>query len=138
MRVALDTDVVVAAVRSQRGASNALLRAVRQGRLTAVASIPTVLEYEAVLMRPEHRRVSGFTVIQVQQFMDGLAALVIPVIPYFLWRPTLRDPNDEMMVDAAVNGHADAIVTFNVRHFLPAAKQFQLDVLTPAQTLWRL
>jgi len=67
--------------------------------------------------------------------MDGLAALVIPVISYFLWRPTLRDPNNEIIVDAAVNGHADAIVTFNLRHFLPAAKQFQLDVLTPAQTL---
>lgn len=138
MRVALDTDVIVAAVRSQRGASNALLRAVRQGRLTAVASVPMVLEYEAVLMRPEHRRVSGFTVMQVQQFMDGLAALVVPVIPYFLWRPTLRDPNDEMIVDAAVNGQADAIVTFNVRHFRPAAQQFQLEVLTPAQTLRRL
>jgi putative PIN family toxin of toxin-antitoxin system len=138
MRVALDTDVIVAAVRSQRGVSHALPRAVRQGRLTAVASVPMVLEYEAVLMRPEHRRVSGFTVTQVQQFLDGLAALVIPVIPYFLWRPTLRDPNDEMIVDAAVNGQANAIITFNVRHFLPAVKQFQLDVLTPAQTLRRL
>jgi len=138
MRVALDTDVIVATVRSQSGASNALLAALRQGRLEAVASVPMVLEYEAVLMRPEHRRVSGFTVAQVQQFMDGLAALVIPVTPYFLWRPSLRDPDDEMVVDAAVNGQADAIVTFNVRHFRPAATQFHLDVLTPAQTLRRL
>ena len=86
----------------------------------------------------EQRRVSGFTVAQVQQFMDGLAALMIPVIPYFLWRPTLRDPDDEMVLDASMNGQANAIVTFNVRHFLPAAKQFQLDVLTPAQALRRL
>jgi putative PIN family toxin of toxin-antitoxin system len=138
MRVALDTDVIVAAVRSRTGAANALLRAVRQQRLEAVASVPMMLEYEAVLMRPEQRRVSGYTVTQVQQFMDGLAALMVPVIPYFLWRPALRDPDDEMVLDAAVNGQANAIVTFNVRHFLPGAKQFQLDVLTPAQTLRKL
>jgi putative PIN family toxin of toxin-antitoxin system len=138
MRVALDTDVIVAAVRSRTGASNALLRAVRSGRLQAVASVPMMLEYEAVLMRAEHRRVSGFSVAQVQQFMDGLAALLIPVTPYFLWRPALRDPNDEMVLDAAVNGRAEIIVTFNVRHYLPGASQFHLDVLTPAQTLRRL
>lgn len=138
MRVVLDTDVMVAAVRSRTGASNALLRAVRQKRVEAVVSVPMMLEYEAVLMRPEQRRVSGFTVAQVQQFMDGLAALMIPVLPYFLWRPTLRDPDDEMVLDAAVNGQANAIVTFNVRHFLPEAKQFPLDVLTPAQTLRKL
>ena len=130
MRVALDTDVIVAAVRSRTGAANALLRAVRQQRLEAVASVPMMLEYEAVLMRPEQRRVSGY--------MDGLAALMVPVIPYFLWCPALRDPDDEMVLDAAVNGQANAIVTFNVRHFLPGAKQFQLDVLTPAQTLRKL
>src|SRR5262245_42623674 len=138
MRVALDTDVIVAAVRSRTGASNALLRAVRRGRLQAVASVPLMLEYEAVLMRAEHRRVSGFSVAQVQQFMDGLSAVLSPVTPYFLWRPTLRDPNDEMVLEAAVNGQADVIVTFNVRDYLPGANQFHLAVLTPAQTLRRL
>lgn len=138
MRVALDTDVIVAALRSRTGASNALVRAVRHGRLEAVASVPMLLEYEAVLMRAEHRRAIGFTVAQVQQFLDGLAALLIPVTPYFLWRPTLRDPDDEMVLDAAVNGQAEAIVTFNRRDFLPGATQFQLNILTPAQTLRRL
>jgi len=138
MRVALDTDVIVAAVRSRIGASNALMRALRHGQLAAVASVPMMLEHEAALMRTEHRRVSGLSVAQVQHFMDGLAAVLIPVTPHFLWRPTLRDPDDEMVVDAAVNGQAEAIVTFNVRDFLPGARQFQLDVLTPAQTLRRL
>jgi predicted nucleic acid-binding protein len=70
--------------------------------------------------------------------LDGLAALLTPVMPYFLWRPRLRDPDDEMVLDAAVNGGADAIVTFNVNDFLPGAAQFQLEVLTPAEILRRL
>lgn len=138
MRVALDTDVLVAALRSQTGASNALLRAVRQGRLEAVASVPMMLEYEAVLMRTSQRQAMGLTVQQVEIFLDGLAALLQPVIPYFLWRPTLRDPDDEMVLDAAVNGRADAIVTFNMRDFLPGTTQFGIEVLTPAETLRRL
>jgi predicted nucleic acid-binding protein len=83
-------------------------------------------EYEAVLMRPEQRQVTGMSVEEVGFFLDGLAALLLPVVPYFLWRPLLRDPDDEMVLDAAVNGPADAIVTFNVQDFLPEARQFQL------------
>jgi putative PIN family toxin of toxin-antitoxin system len=138
MRVAFDTDVIVAALRSRTGASNVLLRAVRLGQLEAVASVPMLLEYEAVLMRPEQQQVTGLTVQQVGVFLDGLATLLIPVMPYFLWRPRLRDPDDEMVLDAAVNGGVGAIVTFNVHDFLPGAAQFQLEVLTPAETLQRL
>jgi predicted nucleic acid-binding protein len=89
MRVALDTDVIVAALHSRTGASNALLRAVRRGRLEAVASVPMMLEYEAVLMRVAQRQAIGMTVRQVELFLDGLAALLHPVTPHFLWRPTL-------------------------------------------------
>jgi putative PIN family toxin of toxin-antitoxin system len=138
MRVAFDTDVIVAALRSRTGASNALLRAVRLGQLEAVASVPMMLEYEAVLRRPEQQRATGLTMQQIGVFLDGLATLLTPVIPYFLWRPRLRDPDDEMVLDAAVNGGADAIVTFNVHDFLQGAAQFRLEVLTPAEALQRL
>ena len=138
MKVALDTDVIVAARRSRSGASNALLRALRAGQLEAVASVPMMLEYEAVLMRAEHRVAMGLSEPQVHAFLDDLAALVTPVVPYFLWRPRLRDPDDEMMLDAAVNGTADAIVTFNQRDFLPAASLFNVQILTPAEALWQL
>jgi putative PIN family toxin of toxin-antitoxin system len=138
MRVVFDTDVIVAALRSRTGASNALLRALRLGQLEAVASVPMMLEYEAVLMRPEQQQATGLTAQEVGVFLDGLAALLTPVMPYFLWRPRLRDPNDEMVLNAAVNGGADAIVTFNVGDFLPGATPFQLEVLTPAEALRRL
>ena len=138
MRLTFDTDVIVAALRSRTGASNALLRALRGRQLEAVASVPMLFEYEAVLMRPEQLQATGMTVAEVGVFLDGLAALLLPVLPYFLWRPLLRDPDDEMVLDAAVNGRADAIVTFNIHDFLPEARQFQLEVLTPREALWRL
>ena len=138
MRLTFDTDVIVAALRSRTGASNALLRALREGQLEAVASVPMLFEYEEVLMRSEQRQATGMTVEEVGIFLDGLAALLLPVLPHFLWRPLLRDPDDEMVLDAAVNGRAYAIVTFNVQDFLPEARQFQLEVLTPREALRRL
>jgi len=138
MRLTLDTDVIVAALRSWTGASNALLHALREGQLEAVASVPMLFEYEVVLMRPEQRQATGMSVEEVGFFLDGLAALLLLVVPHFLWRPLLRDPDDEMVLDTAVNGRADAIVTFNVQDFLPAARQLQLEVWTPREALRRL
>jgi putative PIN family toxin of toxin-antitoxin system len=138
MRLTFDTDVIVAALRSRTGASNALLYALREEQFEAVASVPMLFEYEAVLMRPEQPQATGMSVEDVGYFLDGLAALLQPVVPYFLWRPLLRDPDDEMVLDAAVNGRADAIVTFNVQDFLPEATQFHLAVWTPREALRRL
>lgn len=73
MKVAFDTDVIVAALRSRSGASNALLHALSAGRVEAVASVPMMLEYEAILMRPEQRQATGMSVQDVNIFLDTLA-----------------------------------------------------------------
>ena len=138
MKIAFDTNVIVAALRSRSGASNALLRALRTGQIEAVASVPMMLEYEAVLMRPEQRQAAGMSVQDVNVFLDTLALLVTPVVPYFLWRPLLRDPDDEMVLDAAVSGGAEAIVTFNAQDFLLGSTLFNMQILTPAQAIQRL
>lgn len=138
MILALDTDVVVAAVRSSRGASRRLLQELRGGRVKAVATIGMFVEYEAVLTRPDNLAASGLDASEIGVFLDGLALLVTPVVPHFLWRPLLRDPNDEMVLEAAVNGQADAIVTFNQRDFLPAARRFGIDLERPADIIRRL
>ena len=138
MKVAFDTDVIVASLRSRSGASNALLHALSAGQVEAVASVPMMLEYEAILMRPEQRQATGMSVQDVNIFLDTLALLIIPVMPYFLWRPQLRDPDDEMVLDAAINGGAKAVITFNVQDFLPASTQFNVQVLTPAEVLRQL
>jgi putative PIN family toxin of toxin-antitoxin system len=138
MMLALDTDVVVAALRSPHGASRQLIRALRSGRVQAVATIGMFVEYEAVLNRPANLAATGLNTAEVGTFLDGLAALVTPVKPHFLWRPQLRDPNDEMVLEAAVNGQANAIVTFNLRDFTPAVQRFGIEVVRPGEIVRRL
>jgi putative PIN family toxin of toxin-antitoxin system len=137
MRWVVDTDVLVAARRSRTGASNALLRHIDREAYVMLASVPLFLEYEAVLTRAEHLLASGMTAKQVMGFLDYLAGLVTPVKFHFLWRPQLSDVADEMVLETAINGAADAIVTFNIRHFGPAAR-FGIDVIRPDEALRRL
>lgn len=133
----LDTDVVVAAMRGPRGASAAILRAARQGRVTLLASVPLALEYEAVVSRAEHRLAAGLTERDVKVFVTAVVAMAEPVITHFLWRPQLRDPGDEMVLEAAVNGGADALATFNVRDYGPVPAQFGVKVLLPREAIER-
>ena len=137
MRVVLDTNVLVAAGRSRNGASFALLQALRADRFRLLASVPMFLEYEAVLKRPEQLAVGHRSAAMVDAFLDALALRVEPVHLFYLWRPQLSDPADEMVLETALNGHAEALVTFNVDDFAPA-RRFNLPLLTPAVFLRRL
>lgn len=137
MRAVLDTNVLVSARRSRSGASNALLRSVVRSDFKMLASVPLFLEYEAVLTRPEQLRALRLTSDEVVAFLGHLAGLVEPVELYYLWRPQLADAADEMVLEAAINGRADCIVTFNTRHF-EAARRFSIGVSTPAEFLERI
>ena len=138
MRLVLDTAVVVAAMRSPTGASAALLLHARKGKVTLLANVALALEYEAVCRRPEHAVAAGLSADDVEVFVDAVLAMVEPVASHFMWRPLLRDPTDEMVLAAAVNGRAAAIVTFNERHFGAVPMQFGVEVLMPAIALWRI
>lgn len=138
MRYVLDTDVIVAAMRSPTGASAALLLAALNGRFALLANVPLFIEYEATCSGEEHREASGLSEGEVRQFLDGVAALAEPVETYFLWRPRLRDPADEMVLEAAINGRADAIVTFNERDYGNTPQAFGIYVLKPFDALQRL
>ncbi len=132
--VVLDTNVFVAAARSRNGASFALLAALRLNRFRLLVSVPLFLEYEAVLKRPEQLSAGQRNPALVDAFLDALAIRAVPVHMFFLWRPQLRDAADEMVLETALNGRADALVTFNVNDFDAAAK-FALPVHTPAAFL---
>ena len=138
MRLVLDTDVIVAAMRSATGASAELLLRIRRGRATMLATVPLFVEYEAVLSRPEHLLDAHVTRDDVGKFITVLAALIEPVEPHFLWRPQLRDADDEMVLEAAVNGHAQAIVTFNQRDFRTVVDRFGVELLLPRDALRRI
>ena len=138
MRFVIDTNVLVAALRSRRGASNALLSSILKSQdITWLCSVPLFLEYEDVLMRAEFILETGRGRSDYAGFLSDLAASVDPVELHFLWRPQLADPKDEMVLETAVNGRADAIVTFNQKDFTPAAPKFGLEILTPQHALMR-
>ena len=139
MRLVLDTAAIVAAIRSDAGASRRLLQAALQGEsVTLLVSVPLLIEYEAVMTRPEHLRAAGLTAAEVNTLLDAVAAVAEPVRLAFLWRSLLPDIDDDMVLETAVNGRADGIVTFNRRDFAPAERLFGIAALSPAEAVRRL
>jgi putative PIN family toxin of toxin-antitoxin system len=134
----LDTDVVVAAMRSPRGGSAELLRRIDRGQATLLLSVALALEYEAICLLAEHRLAAGLDAAEVTVFLDGVIAMAEPVTSRFRWRPQLRDPGDEMVLEAAVNGQATAIVTFNLRHYQLGPARFGVAVMRPADAIRRI
>jgi predicted nucleic acid-binding protein len=128
---------MVAAIRSDAGASRRLLVAGLQRRLILLASVPLLIEYQAVLTRLEHLAASGLAADDVNILLDAVAAVAEPVRLAFLWRPIARDPDDDMVLEAAVNGRADALVTFNIRDFTGAAERFGIAVISPGEAVRR-
>ena len=131
MRVVLDTSLIVAALRSDVGARRVVLRWLALRRFQMAASPALFLEYEQVLKRPEHSL--------APEIVDGLllefASILFPVQIWYSWRPQLIDPDDEMVLEAAINGSADAIVTHNKKDFEPATTRFNIEVWSPAEFL---
>lgn len=137
MNYVLDTNVLVAGVRSPRGASAEILRRVLTKQMQVVCSVPLFLEYKAVLLRPEQLLAAGVKPHEILNLLDVLAGVVQRVEIQFLWRPQLRDPNYDLVLEVAVNGQGLGqevnILSFNQRDFLPQALKFGVAVLTPQQ-----
>lgn len=138
LRVVFDTNVLASGLRSNAGASFAVLRAVAEKRIRPLVTTALFLEYESVLKRPEQRTAHGFTVQEIDSLMTEFAALSQAVEVHFLWRPMLSDLKDELVLEAAVNGRADALVTHNIRDFSAVFNRFNLDIIRPADLVERL
>ncbi len=135
-RLVLDTNILVAATRNRLGPSFALVQAVRGGALQMCCSPALFLEYEDVLKRGPQLQASGLALQDVDAILAELAGLVRPVQTHYQWKPQLRDPADEMVLEAAVNAQAQAIVTYNLKDFGPA-RRFGVEVLNPQQCFRR-
>lgn len=95
-----------------------------------------MIEYEAVLTRAEHITVVGLDIAEVNAILDAVAQVCTPVSLRFLWRPRLKDPGDEMVLETAVNGGADWLITFDVRHLAQVARDFGIRVMRPPEA-WK-
>jgi putative PIN family toxin of toxin-antitoxin system len=138
MRLVLDTNVLVAAIRSDQGASRRLVAGVLGGQCRFLVSASLLIEYEAVLKRVEHRTASGASIEDVDGLLDALARIAEPVEISYLWRPHLADPGDELVLETAVNGGADMIASFDLRHLAAAAARFGIVVARPGTIVRRL
>jgi putative PIN family toxin of toxin-antitoxin system len=130
--VVLDTNVLVSAMRSNKGASFAVLERLGEGEFEIAVSVPLVLEYEDAMLR--HR--GSLSAAEVRDIVDYVCSEARHHRVYFLWRPLLRDPNDDMVAEVAVAAGAQAIVTHNHRDFLGVEK-FGLKIWSPQKLLER-
>lgn len=101
-------------------------------------TVALALEYEAICTLAEHRLASGLSASETHVYVDTLIAMAKPVKSFFRWRPQLHDPGDELVLEAAVNGQADAIVTFNEKDLRDARKMFGIEVFRPGEVLRRV
>jgi putative PIN family toxin of toxin-antitoxin system len=135
VRTVLDTSVLITALRSSTGAAAETVRLILRGELTTLMDYKLACEYRDVALRAEQLHVSGKSRAETAAILDALEAIAEPVYVALQHHPLSPDPNDDMVLDVAINGNADAIVTNNTKHFREAAERFHLEVLTPAELL---
>ena len=114
-RVVVDTNVVVAGLRSRQGAAFRLLSEIGRGRFEIALSVPLVLEYEDALLR--HAAAAGLSRKDVEAVLDYYCSVGHLQSIFFLWRPLLRDPKDDLVLELAVAASCRTVVTYNVRDF---------------------
>jgi putative PIN family toxin of toxin-antitoxin system len=130
--VVLDTNILVAGLRSRKGAAFKVLSLVGRGVFEICLSVPLVLEYEETLLR--HLKETSLTESDVRDVIDYLCSAGHRQEIFFLWRPYLRDPRDDLLLEAAVAGNCGAIITYNRRDFA-GVENFGLRILTPGEFL---
>lgn len=132
----MDTSVLVAAARSRNGASFAIMKQIPSTLFQPCLSVALYVEWQQVLSRPENIP-PGVSSEEVAGFLRYIASQAHLQEIYFLWRPVLKDPNDDMVLELAVASQSEIIVTHNVADFT-GANRFGIDVIRPASFLARM
>jgi putative PIN family toxin of toxin-antitoxin system len=135
LSIVVDTNVVIAGLRARRGASFLIVSAMLQNRIGFLISVPLLLEYEEIMKRAEPDLLPHFADFEKDVFLNGFAAFGKQPRIFYLWRPFLRDPDDDMIVELAVAGSATHIVTSNATDF-DGVESLGINVSTP-QTFYR-
>lgn len=130
VRAVIDTNVIIAGMRSTLGASHAILLAMAERQFTPVLSVPLAMEYEEVAKRPG--MLPHLSIGQIDAILNLICARAIEQRIYFSWRPFLPDPDDDMLVELALAAQVSYIVTGNLRDVLPATR-LGLKVVEPRE-----
>ena len=135
LNIVIDTNVIVSSLFSKRGASFKLLSLLADGLFEFSLSVPLVLEYESVLIRKLDENLYSYS--DVDNFINYLCKIGNKRRVYFLWRPFLKDPKDDMVLELAIESNSDFIITFNKKDFIGIEK-FGKEVLTPSEFIKKL
>jgi putative PIN family toxin of toxin-antitoxin system len=134
-RVVIDTNILYAGLYSSIGASYQLLRLVRTGQIIPCLSVTLAMEYEAVLSA--RLKELNLTKVELDGFLGYFVSVAKRVKVHYLWRPGLRDPGDDMVLEAAVSAQADFIVTHNTKDFTGVGR-FGIQVVTPGWYIYNV
>lgn len=135
LKIVIDTNVIVSALRSRNGASFKLLSLIDTELFSINLSVPLFLEYEAVTKREQHR----FTLNDqdIEDILNYIAQTAEKREIFYLWRPYLKDPNDDLVLEVAVESASQYIISYNLRDF-EGINRFGIEVITPKTLLERL
>jgi putative PIN family toxin of toxin-antitoxin system len=136
IQVVLDTNILISALRSQRGASYKLLMLIGRANFEINLSVSLMLEYEDVT-----KRLLGqipLTESDIDDILDYLCQTANRREVFYLWRPFLKDPKDDMVLELAVSGGCEVIITYNRKDFVGIEEQFGLEIMTPAEFLGKI
>ncbi|MGH9946352.1 MAG: putative toxin-antitoxin system toxin component, PIN family [Pyrinomonadaceae bacterium] len=132
LQIVVDTNVLIAAFRSKRGAANRLINALDDSRWQINLSTPLLLEYEDVMKRPEMASILSRSEVDI--FLDGLCSISQYCEIFFLWRLLSKDPKDAMIIELAVRANADFLITYNPKDFV-ALVDFGVKLISPREFL---
>lgn len=131
-QIVIDTSAFISALLSQRGAAYRLLMLAGNGLFEVNLSVPLAAEYESVAKRMLDQ--TQLTERDLEDILDYICAVANKRRIFFLWRPLLPDPGDDMVLELAVSAGCQYIVTFNRRHFAGSEK-FGIKIVTPREFL---
>ena len=129
-KIVIDTNVIVSALKSNRGASYKLLSLIGEERFQLCISVPLVIEYEDVLKRDTLE----IPLNNINDILDYICSVADKREIFYLWRPYLKDPKDDMVLELAVESESDFIITYNQKDFTGIEK-FGISVLSPKEFL---
>ncbi len=134
-KIVIDSNVILSGLQSQKGYSYKLLKLIPKKKFTVVISVPLILEYESVLMKK--LKILHLTKNDINDFLDYLCSISEHTKIFYLWRPVLKDPYDDHILELAVSSNSHYIITFNLKDFIETEK-FGIKAITPDNFIQKL